>query len=45
MSENDKLRILKELILSDTFAASFQTLGQYRSALLHAIEEINKARP
>lgn len=39
---NRALRELGRLIASDSFAASFQSLGGYRTALLARIVELNK---
>ncbi|MFG0501064.1 hypothetical protein ACF8GD_00155 [Pseudomonas putida] len=39
---NRALQELGRLIASDSFAASFQSLGGYRSALLARIVELNK---
>lgn len=39
---NNALRELGRVIASDAFAAAFQSMGQYRSALLARLVELNK---
>jgi hypothetical protein len=39
---NNALRALGRVIANDAFAASFQSMAQYRSALLTRVVELNK---
>ena len=39
------LESLAALIADDSYAVSFQSMGQYRSALLRAIHDIGQAAP
>ena len=37
LAENERLRELEALIRDDSYAITFQTMGQYRTALLRAL--------
>jgi hypothetical protein len=39
-----KLEILEGLIQNDIYAITFQTMGQYRTALLETIQSLKKAK-
>lgn len=41
-NEPSKLALVADLVLSNGWAAGFQSLGQYRTALLHEIARIDK---
>lgn len=41
MSEDSKIAQVRALVANDAWAISFQTFGQYRTALLNAIDLID----
>jgi hypothetical protein len=42
MIKNKELKILYDTIDSDTFAMTFQSLGQYRKSIMNMIIELDK---
>ena len=41
-AERERLSAIRNTVRNDYWAVSFQTMGQYRTALLRAIDEIRK---
>ena len=41
-AERERLNAIRNTVRNDYWAVSFQTMGQYRTALLRAIDEIRK---
>lgn len=45
MDDQAKLIALSQLIASDSYAVTFQSMGQYRSALLQEVAHLLKQSP